>query len=95
VTDSLPLHLPAEAIESIAQRAAEILASRDRIDDPSDRWVRGAAGIADYIDAPRSRVYALASCQPPRIPVERDGSTLVARRSELDAWIRAGGGLRP
>lgn len=47
-----------------------------------------------HIDAPRSRVYALAACTPPRIPIHRDGSTLIARRSELDAWIESGGGVR-
>jgi excisionase family DNA binding protein len=49
--------------------------------------------IASYIDSPRSRVYALASAR--RIPVHRDGSALIARRSELDRWLRAGGGRRP
>jgi len=29
-----------------------------------------------------------------RLPVERDGSALIARKSELDAWVRAGGGKR-
>jgi hypothetical protein len=48
---------------------------------------------ADYIGAPRSRVCAPASAG--RIPVERDGSALICRQSELDAWLRAGGGRRP
>lgn len=59
----------------------------------SDGWLRGADKIATYIDSPKSRVYALASAK--RIPVERDGSALIARRSDLDAWICAGGGRRP
>src|SRR5690606_22294843 len=58
-----------------------------------DRWLRGADKIAEYIDAPRSRVYALASAG--RIPVHRDGSTLIARTSELDKWLMSGGGRRP
>jgi hypothetical protein len=52
------------------------------------RWDK----IAAYIDAPPSRVYALVSAQ--RIPVHHDGSALIARRSELDAWLQAGGGKR-
>ena len=54
---------------------------------------RGADRIAAYIDCPRSRVYALTSAR--RIPVHHDGSALIARRSELDGWIREGGGRRP
>lgn len=58
-----------------------------------DAWLRGADRIAEYIDAPVSRVYSLSSAA--RIPVERDGSSLIARRSALDAWLRDGGGKRP
>ena len=81
-----------ELVERIAHRAAELLA--ERAEEPSqDGWLRGADRIADYIDAPRSRVYALASAR--RIPVHRDGSALIARRSELDQWLLRGGGRRP
>jgi hypothetical protein len=83
--------LPPEAIEQIAKRVAEILA--DRQPGEEDSWLRGADRIAAYVDAPPSRVYALASAN--RIPLHRDGSALVARRSELDAWMRNGGGKRP
>lgn len=38
----------------------------------------------------RSRVYGLVSAH--RIPIHHDGSALIARRSELDAWLLAGGG---
>jgi hypothetical protein len=58
-----------------------------------DGWLRGAERIANYIDAPPSRVYALSSAG--RIPVEHDGAGLIARKGELDAWLRAGGGKRP
>jgi len=86
--------LPDEALEQIAERAAELLAER-QVAPTSDGWLRGADQIASYIGAPRSRVYALASCKPARIPVQRDGAALIAKRSELDAWLRAGGGRRP
>jgi hypothetical protein len=58
-----------------------------------DGWLRGAEKIAAYIDAPLSRVYSLSSAG--RIPMEHDGSNLIARRSELDAWVRNGGSKRP
>ena len=82
-----------EMIEGLAQRVAAILA--ERAATPDDGWLRGGQAIADYIGAPRSRIYALATTTPPRIPVARDGSALVARRSDLDEWLRLGGGKRP
>lgn len=88
----LALELPPELVEQIAERAAEILAERQSTNG-NDGWLRGADRIAEYIDAPRSRVFALSSAG--RIPVERDGSNLIARRAELDAWIREGGAKRP
>ena len=81
------------ALARLADKLAPLLV--DRLPPPAsdDGWLRGADQIASYIDSPRSRVYALASAK--RIPVQRDGSALVARRSELDAWLRGGGGKRP
>lgn len=89
-TEPLALALPEALVEAIAERAAEILA--DRRSPVDDGWLRGASRIAAYIDCPRSRVYALASAR--RIPVHHDGSALIACRSELDRWLRDGGGLR-
>ena len=81
-----------ELVERIARRAAELL--KEQASQPAeDGWLRGAERIAAYLDCPRSRVYALASAR--RIPIHRDGSALIARRSELDKWLRGGGGLRP
>ncbi len=79
-------------VAQIAQQAAELLLAGEPTAQ-RDGWLRGAEQIAAYIDCPRSRVYALASAG--RLPVERDGASLIARRSELDAWVRGGGGKRP
>jgi excisionase family DNA binding protein len=87
----LVLRLSDELIDAIAERAAMAIAQRPGRSE--DGWLRGANQIAAYIDCPRSRVYALTSAR--RIPVHRDGSALIARRSELDAWLRNGGGVRP
>lgn len=81
-----------ELVERIARRAAELLSERASA-PAEDGWLRGAERIAAYLDCPRSRVYALASAR--RIPIHRDGSALIARRSELDKWLLGGGGLRP
>ncbi len=81
-----------ELVERIAERAAQLIAGRQG-QEAGDGWLRGADKIAAYIDAPRSRVYGLVSAR--RIPVHHDGSALIARRSELDAWLLNGGGRRP
>ena len=92
---SLAIAAPPELIEAIAERAAEIVLERSGPEPTTDGWLRGASAIAAYIGAPASRVYALGNCKPSRIPVHRDGSALIAKRSELDAWMRSGGGKRP
>lgn len=84
------LNIGDDLIEHIAERAAELVARRH--DETEGGWLRGADKIAAYIDAPRSRVYGLVSAR--RIPVHHDGSALIARRSELDAWLLNGGGRR-
>jgi len=90
--NAISVNVADELVERIARRAAELVAeaSGEPVDDG---WLRGAERIASYIDAPRSRVYALNSAK--RIPVHHDGSALIARRSELDKWLLRGGGRRP
>jgi hypothetical protein len=82
--------LTAEQLDRLAAVIAERIGETR---DSETGWLRGAEKIARYIDAPPSRVYALASAG--RIPCERDGSSLIAHRGDLDAWLRAGGGRRP
>lgn len=88
---AISLDVGDELVELIARRAAELIAERQAVRE-DDVWLRGADKIAAYIDCPRSRVYALASAR--RIPIHRDGSALIAKRSELDEWLLHGGGLR-
>ena|SRR5690349_23109495 len=90
--NAISVNVADELVERIAQRAAELLAKQSE-EPAEDGWLRGADRIAAYIDAPRSRVYALNSAK--RIPVHHDGSALIARRSELDKWLLRGGGRRP
>jgi hypothetical protein len=91
--DALIQELDDETLDALADMLAPRLADRLHRAQSDDRWLRGADQIASYIGAPRSRVYALTSAS--RIPVERDGSALIARTSDLDAWLRSGGGKRP
>ncbi len=86
--------LLADASEEDLDALAELLKPRlDIYEAYDDGWLRGAEKIADYLDCPESRVYALSSAG--RIPVEHDGAGLIARKSDLDSWIRSGGGKRP
>jgi hypothetical protein len=90
--NAISVNVADELVERIAQRAAELLTKQSG-KPAEDGWLRGAERIASYIDAPRSRIYALVSAK--RIPVHHDGSALIARRSELDRWLLRGGGRRP
>lgn len=81
------------ALDELAERLAPRIASRLSAADASDEWLRGADEIAGYLGCPKSRVYALSSSK--RIPIERDGSSLLAKRADLDAWIANGGAKRP
>lgn len=88
VTRALSLNLPAELFEAIADKAAEIV-RRELRPDPYLKVEEAAA----YLACPPSRIYALVSAG--RIPHHRDGSRLLFRHPELDAWIRNGGAKRP
>jgi hypothetical protein len=89
VVDALLAELSEDGLAALAERLRPYLATSPA----EDGWLRGADQIAEHIGCPRSRVYALAGAK--RLPLERDGSALIARKSELDAWIRNGGGKRP
>ena len=84
------IDIPDHVLDTLVGRVLERLEGLQR---DEGGWLRGAAAIAAYVAAPESRIYALSSAK--RIPVHHDGSALVAKRSELDAWMLAGGGLRP
>lgn len=84
------IDLSEEFVMQLAIQVAKVLDERRPV---KDGWLRGAVRIAEYLDCPRSRVYALVSAG--RIPVEHDGSNLIARQSDLDRWIRSGGATRP
>lgn len=82
--------LPPAFVEAVAARVAEILAERQG--SAPEAWI-GVEEAAAHLACGRSRVYALVSAG--RIPFAKDGSRLLFRRSELDAWLAAGGGIRP
>ena len=78
-----------QALDALAERLAPRLA----VTAPApERWL-SVAEAAEHLSCPTSRIYSLASAG--RIPCEREGSRLLFNRSELDDWVRAGGGKRP
>jgi excisionase family DNA binding protein len=87
---ALSLALPAELVELVAERAAELVAAR--VASAPEGWI-GVVEAAEHLACPRSRVYALVSAG--RIPHAKDGSRLLFKRSQLDAWVQAGGARRP
>jgi len=86
----LVLELPDTLVEDLAERVADLLGAREP--DRAEPWIAVAAA-AEHLACKPARIYALASAR--RIPHERDGSRLLFRRSDLDAWVARGGGIRP
>lgn len=84
------ISLPSEFVEAVAVRVAELLADRQRV--VAEPWI-GVEEAAAHLACGRSRLYALTSAN--RIPHRKDGSRVLFRVSELDAWLSAGGGIRP
>lgn len=82
---AVKLELPAETLEEIARRAAEIIAGQDPGPEP---WV-GVADAADHLGCKRQRVYDLV--HKGRVPHCKEGGRLVFKRSELDEWLERGG----
>ena len=86
--------------EPALDRLAEVLAPRlttlitQRLSVPGRQvaWL-DVDGAAERLACPKSRIYALVSAK--RIPHDKDGSRLLFRPEELDAWVRTGGAKRP
>lgn len=83
---SLSLTLPPDALEAIAQRAAEIIRDQAR---PTVPDILTPAEAADYMRCSRQRVYDLTS--QGRLKVCKDGSRNLYRRGDLDAYLDGGG----
>lgn len=86
----LQLSVPPDVLDALAERAAAIVA--EQLAAEAEPWL-DVDGAAAHLACGKSRIYALVSAK--RIPVHRDGSRLLFRRTELDAWVRAGGERRP
>lgn len=77
-----------DALDTLAERLLPHLKTPAQ----PDGWLT-VGEAAEYLRCPKSRVYSLVSAR--RIPFVKDGSRTLFRRSELDSWLRVGGGKRP
>jgi excisionase family DNA binding protein len=84
-SDALALTVPAELVELIAKRAAELLAERER---PAEPELMSVDEAAELLRCRRQRVYDLTSQR--RVACLRDGSRLLFRRSELLGYLEGG-----
>jgi excisionase family DNA binding protein len=88
VSEALALSLPAEAIETIAERAAELVLARLQADIAGGSPWLDWQGAADYLGCKPKRIRNLTS--QGRIPFHREGGRVVYHRQELDAWVLEG-----
>ena len=79
---TLPLGVPVEVLDVIAERVADHLA--ERIAPPPEPYV-DVDQAAAYLSAPKSRVYELVSAG--RLAHYREGRRLLFRREDLDAAV--------
>lgn len=84
--------LPEEAIEQIAQRAAEIVASRQPPPREEKEFLT-AREAAEMIPCSVKKVYHLVGAR--RIPFQRVGRQLSFKRSETEEWKAKGGASTP
>lgn len=81
----LALPFPEQLVDVIAERVAERLAGRAPATGP-EPWI-GVAEAARHLDCEPKRIYDLKSQR--RIPFRKDGSRVLFRRSDLDAYLEA------
>jgi hypothetical protein len=85
VINGLELHLPSEALEAIAQRAAALAVEQLKAGSTASPWLSGADSVAAYLGWPRERVYKRLA----EIPHVRHGARIMCRRDELDRWLES------
>ena len=87
MSEPIAFPVPAEIVETIAERAAEIVLERLR-KQPANRWLYGAKAAADYLGWPAKRVHNKVATG--ELPHHRSGGRLMFSTTELDRGIRDG-----
>lgn len=78
------IDLPDELVAVLAEEVAGRLA--ERMAPPPENYI-DVDGAAEYLAAPKSRIYELREQQ--KIPVYEDGRRLLFKRSDLDAYLES------
>jgi excisionase family DNA binding protein len=87
MSEPLPLLVPAELVEAIAQRVAELLHERTtQRAEPVSPWLDIEPACA-YLGFSRDRLYKLTAAGAIPCRKKRGGQGLLFHRAELDAWI--------
>ena len=87
MSEPLPLLVPAELVEAIAQRVAELLRERTtQRAEPVSPWL-DLEGACAYLGFSRDRLYKLTAAGAIPYRKKRGGQGLLFHRAELDAWI--------
>ena len=81
---SASIELPAELLEQIAERAAQVVIERQAVN--VSPWLN-AEQAAEHIAAPVSRIHDLVQLR--KLTPRRDGRRLLFRRDELDAYLES------
>jgi excisionase family DNA binding protein len=87
MSEPLPLLVPAELVETIAHRVAELLREQaGAAPEPVSPWL-DVAGACAYLGFSRDRLYKLTAAGAIPCRKKRGGQGLLFHREELDAWI--------
>jgi len=81
-TNGLALGVPSELIDAIAERTADLLS--ERLPDKPEPYLN-VEQAAEYLAAPKSRVYDLV--RDGRLRAHKDGSRSLFTRADLDAVL--------
>jgi excisionase family DNA binding protein len=79
------VHVPPEAVEAIAQRAAELVIEQVETASRSAREWLSVEAAAEYLGCNKQRIYELRSAG--RLPRHREGGRAIVRRADLDALV--------
>lgn len=82
---SIALEMPPELVEIVAQRAAQIVASRDV--NTASPWL-SVAEAADWLRCHKDRIYDLIASR--KLSPRRDGRRVLLHRDDLDAYLESG-----
>ena len=86
MSEPLALVVPAELVETLAQRVAELLRTEVTQAEPLSPWL-DITGACDYLGFSRNTLYRLTAARAIPCRKKEGGQGLRFHRDELDAWM--------